>query len=119
MDNGNVSGNVDTAILLRCRKAEDVVVFVDCATYSAQRVVAVGHRVREGEFLQTAGARRLYDTDVSDVVGHHCIELNAHFITLTSIYIVCTQDVVSDGVFPCFIGCGKTLCVFRKFRTVE
>ena len=88
MDDSLVGRYIYTAILLGSRKTEHVVVLVDCSTYSAKRVVAVGHGIRQGEFLQATGASCLNDAHISDVVRHHRIEANAHLLSFSPVNIV-------------------------------
>ncbi len=99
MDHGLIGGNIDSAIFLGCGQTEHVVVLVDCAADCAERVVAVGHGVRDGELLQSAGAGRLDDAYISNVMRHHGIESDAHFLPLSAVHIVGTQDSVGDSVF--------------------
>ena len=81
VDNGLVSRHVDATILLSSRQAEYVVVFVDGAANSAERVVAVCHGIGNGEFLQAAGAGCLDDTHIGDVVRCHGVEADAHLLS--------------------------------------
>ena len=74
MDHRDMRGHEDAAVLLRGRKAEDVVVLVDGAAHGAQRVVAVGEHVGQGEFRHARCARGLDDADERDVVAGHRIE---------------------------------------------
>ncbi len=99
VDNRLVRRNIDTAVLLRGGEAEHVVVLVDGTAHRAQGVVAVGHGIRNREFLETAGARRLDDTHIRDVVGDHRIETDTHFLALGAIDVMGTEDSVGDGVF--------------------
>ena len=68
MNNCLIGRNIDTTVLLGGGEAEDMVVLVDGTTDSAQRVVAVGHRVRDRELVKSAGAGCLDNSDISDVV---------------------------------------------------
>ena len=68
MNNRLVGRNIDTTVLLGGGETEDMVVLVDGTTDSAQRVVAVGHRVRDRELVKSAGAGCLDNSDISDVV---------------------------------------------------
>ena len=88
VDNGLVGGYVDTAILLGCRQTEHVVILVDRAAHGAQRVVAVGHCIGQGELLETTGAGGLDNAHVGDVVRHHRVKADAHFLTLAAIHVV-------------------------------
>ena len=99
VDNGLIGRNIDTAVLLRGGEAEHVVVLVDGTAHRAQGVVAVGHRVRERELVETAGARRLDNAHVGDVVGNHRIETDAHFLALAAVDVMGTENSVGDGVF--------------------
>ena len=76
VDDGDVRRDEDTAVLLGRGKAKDVVVLVDGAAHSTQRVVAVGEHVGQRELLHARGARRLDDADKGDVVARHGIEAN-------------------------------------------
>ena len=68
MNNRLVGRNIDTTVLLGGGESEDMVVLVDGTADSAQRVVAVGHRVRDRELVKSAGAGCLDNSDISDVV---------------------------------------------------
>ena len=119
VDNGLVSGHVDTAVLLGSRETEHVVILVDGAADSAQRVVAVGHCVGQGELLETTGAGGLDNAHVGDVVRHHRVKADAHFLTLAAIYVVRAQDAVGDGVLTSLVRRGKTSCISANFVTVD
>ncbi len=69
-----VRGNIDAAEFLRCGKTEYVVILIDGAAYRAKGIVAVGHRVGEREFLKSAGASRLNNADIGDIVAHHGVK---------------------------------------------
>ena len=119
VDNGLVSRHIDAAVLLRSRKTEHVVVFVDSSANSTERVVAVGHGIRQGEFLETTGAGGLNDAHVGDVVRCHCVETNAHLLTLRAVHVVCAENAVGDGFFTCFVGSGQASSVVHDFLSVE
>ena len=119
VDNGLVGGNVDTAILLGCRQTEHVVILVDGTTDGAQRVVAVGHCIGQGELLETTGAGGLDNAHVGDVVRHHRVKADAHLFTLAAVYIVTAQDAVSDGVLTSLVRRGKTSGISANFVTVD
>ena len=72
-----MGGHIVAAVLLRRRKPEDMVVLVDGAAHRAQRIVAVGERVGDGEGLEPARLGGLDDADVSDVVRGERIEAKA------------------------------------------
>ena len=74
VNDGNVGGNVYSAVLLGGGKPENVVVLVDCAAHRAKAVVAVGEHIRQRELFETACARRLDYADISDVVRSHGVE---------------------------------------------
>ena len=119
MDNGLVGGHVDTAVLLGCRETEHMVILVDGTAYRTQGVMAVGHRVGDGEFIQAGGTGCLNDADVCDVVAHHGIELDAHFVTLAAVYIVAAKNSVSNGVFSCLCGRGQVLRICGKLFAIK
>ncbi len=119
VDNGLISRHIDAAVLLCSRQTEHVVVFVDGTANGAQRVVAVGHGIGQGEFLETTGAGGLNDAHVGDVVRCHCVEANAHLLTLRAVHVVCAEDAVGDGFFTCFVGSGQASSVVHDFLSVE
>ena len=90
VNHGLISRNIDTTIFLGSRQSKYMVVFIDSTTYRTQRVVAVSHSVRKRELFQSTGTCRLDDSHISNVVRHHRIKANAHFLTLTTIHIMCT-----------------------------
>ena len=81
-----------------------MVVLIDCAAHGAQRVVAVGHGVRQRELCQAAGACCLDDADVCYVVRHHRVEADAHLLSLAAFNVVRAEDAVCNGVFATFVG---------------
>ena len=99
MDNSLVGRHIDTAIFLRGGKAEHVVVLVDRTADGAQGIVAVGHGVRQRELLEAAGARCLDDADVRDVVRHHRVEPDTHFLALAAIDVMGAENSIGDRVF--------------------
>ena len=103
MDDSLVGRHIDATILLGGGKAEHVVVLIDSATYRAKGVVAVGHRIRDWELLQSARTGCLDDTDICDVVRCHGIETDAHLLALGAVHIVCAEDSVGDCVFTCLV----------------
>ena len=53
VDNGDVGRHIDPAVLFGGGQAKHVVILIDRAADRAQRVVAVGQNIREGEFLHS------------------------------------------------------------------
>ena len=96
-------GNEDATVLLRGRKAEDVVVLVDGAAHSAQRVVAVGEHVGQGEFRHARCARGLDDADERNVVAGHRVEANLQRVRIAR-GVVRLQDRVRDRLPPRLVG---------------
>jgi len=119
VNDGLVGGYVDTAVFLCCRKTKDVVVLIDGTTDGAQRVVAVGHGVRQGELRQAAGASRLNDTYIRNVVRHHRIKADVHLLALATIDVMGTQNAVGDGVLTSLVGRGHTRCILNHLLAVE
>ena len=110
VDNGLIGGNIDAAVFLSGRQAEGMVILVDGAADGAQGVVAVGHGIRNREFLQTGGLGSLDDTHEGDVVGDQSIKLDLHFLGIFAL-VVSTQNGVGDGFFTSFVGSGCVLCL--------
>ena len=96
-------GNEDAAVLLRGRKAEDVVVLVDGTAHGAQRVVAVGEHVGQGEFRHARCARGLDDADKRDVVAGHRVEADLQRTRIAR-GVVRLQNRVRDRLPPCLVG---------------
>ena len=118
VDDSLVSRNVDAAVLLSCRQTEYVVVLIDSAAYCAERVVAVCHSVRQRELLQTACACCLNDSNICNIVRHHCVEADAHLLSLRAVHVVRAEDAVGDSVLASFVGCHAFVLV-ANFGTVE
>ena len=99
VDNRLVGRNIDPAILLGGGKAEHMVVLVDGTAHGAQGIVAIGHGIRKRELLQAAGAGRLDNAHIGNVMGHHGIEADAHRCLVGAGHdVMCTQNLVSNGV---------------------
>ena len=99
MDDALVGRHIDAAVFLRRRKAERMVVLVDGAAHRAQAVVAVGHGVRQRELRQPAGARRLDDAHIGDVVRNQRVKAQPQQ-TAPARRVVRAQDAVRDRLFP-------------------
>ena len=111
--------NIDAAIFLRSRQSEHMVVFVYRSTYCTQRVVAVGHSVRNRKLFQSAGTCRLNDTYISDVVRHHGIEAYAHLLAFATINIVSAENLISNSLFSRFIGSRHTCIALDYMSPIE
>ena len=74
MNDRHVRGHVDSPVFFHGGKPEDVIVFVDGAAHRAERIVAVGERIGQGELFQPARLRGLNDSDVSDVVRNELVK---------------------------------------------
>ena len=85
VDNRLVGRDVDAAVLLRRREAEEVVILVDRAADRAEAVMAVGQRVRDRKGFQPAGLGRLNDADIGDVVGGQRVETDFQPFALRSL----------------------------------
>ena len=100
VDDGHVGRDVDAAVLLGGGQAKEVVVVVDGAADRAQGVVAAGQGIGEGELLHAAGACRLHDADVGDVVAGHGVEADLEVVHGGS-GVVVLEDAVGDGAASC------------------
>ena len=114
MDHRNMRGNEDAAVLLRGRKAEDVVVLVDGAAHGAQRVVAVGEHVGQGEFRHARCARGLDDADERDVVAGHRVEADLQRTRIAR-GVVRLQNRVCNRLPPRLVGRLRD-AAHRRFR---
>ena len=74
VDDGLMRGDKFTAVALRGRQTEHMVVLVDRAADGAQGIVAVGQHIRQRKFLQSRGAGGLNDTDIGNIVRCHGIK---------------------------------------------
>ncbi len=97
VDNALVDGNVDAAVLLCGGKAEYVVILIDGAADSAKAVVAVGHRIGDGEFLQAGRPCRLNDADIGDVMRHKAVKPYLHLFGIIG-GVVCAKDLIRDRI---------------------
>ena len=96
VDDRDVRRDEDAAVLLGRREAKDVIVLVDGAAHSAQRVMAVGKHVGQRELLHARGTRSLDDADEGDVVARHGVEANLERLGVAG-RIVCLKDRIRDG----------------------
>ena len=96
VDDGDMRGDENAAVLLGRGKAKDVVVLVDGAAHGAQRVVAVSEHVGQRELLHARGARRLDDADKGDVMARHGVEANLERLGVAG-RVVCLKDRIRDG----------------------
>ena len=96
VDDRDVRGHEDAAVLFSRRETEDMVILVDGAAHGAQRVMTVGEHVGQRELLHARGARRLDDADKGDVMARHGIEANLERLGISG-RIVCLEDRIRDG----------------------
>ena len=116
MDNCDVRGNIDPAVLLGRCQTKHVVIFVDRAADRAQRVVAVGQDVGQREFLHSRCSRRLHDAYKGNIVGSHGVELDPKLVHIV-ILVMRFQNRVSDCALFGLLGTGalklRYSCCFR------
>ena len=98
VDDGDVRRDVDAAVLFGGGKAEEVVVVVDRAADCAQRIVAAGEHVGQGELVHAARTCRLDDAHVRDVVRCHRVELELQVLHRAGL-IVFSQNLVGNRPF--------------------
>ena len=112
MNNRLIGRHIDSAVLLGGGKAEHMVVLIDGAAYRAQGVVAVGHGIGQRELPQAAGAGRLDNAHIGNVMAYHGVKADAELLFARSIPrrtdIMRTQNLVGDGVLtgPVFVQSG-------------
>ena len=76
----DMRGNIDSAVLLCGTQTKHVIILIDGAAHSAQRVVAVGQDIGERELLHARCARRLNDADEGDIMGCHGIKADPQIV---------------------------------------
>ena len=99
VDDGLVGRDVDSAVFLRRREAEGVVILVDGAAHGAQAIVAVGHGVWNGELLKAGGLGGLDDAHEGDVVGDESVKLQPELLRVGAL-VVGAEDGIGDGLLP-------------------
>ena len=119
VNNRLVGRNIDTAILLGGGESEHMVVLVDRTAHSAQRVVAVGHGVRDRELLQAAGTGRLDDTDIGDVMGSHCVEMDTHLGSLSAFGVMRAENRVGYRVLTSLVFAGHPFGILDNLLSVK
>ena len=77
VDDGQVGGHIDAAVLLRRGKREFVVVLVDRAADGAQAVVAIGEHIGHREGGHAARTGGLDDAHIGDVVRGQAVKAQA------------------------------------------
>ncbi len=80
VNDGAMGGHEDAAVFLAGRKAENMVILVDCAAKGAKAVVAVGQHIWQGKAGQAGRPCALDDADVGDVVGGQHVKSNPDLI---------------------------------------
>ncbi|MPM17049.1 hypothetical protein SDC9_63432 [bioreactor metagenome] len=98
VDDAEVGGHVDAAVLLGGGEAEYVIVLVDRTADGAKAVVAVRHGVWNGEFGKPARPRGLDDADIGDVVRNERVEAETELFLVAG-NVVRAQDAVGNGLF--------------------
>ena len=99
VDDGLVGGDKLAAVLFGGAQSEHVVVLVDGAPHSAQRVVAVGEHVGQGELLHPRGPGGLNDAHVGDVVGGHGVKADGQAVRAVGA-VVGHKDGMGHGALP-------------------
>ncbi len=98
VDDRQMGRHEDAAVLAGGGQAEEVVVLIDGAAHGAQAVVAVGERVGHGEAFQAAGAGRLDDAHIGDVVRGQGVKTQAQGGVVPGSRVVGGQDVPGQGI---------------------
>ena len=80
VDDAEVCRHIDAAVFLRGGETEDMVVLIDRAADGAEAVVAVGHRIRHGEFgvitSYSIHYTKLYDWHEKGNIYHQSVPTN-------------------------------------------
>ena len=100
VDDRQIGGHKDAAVLARGRQAEEVVIFVDGAAHGTEAVVAVGEGVRQGKFLKAAGPCGLDNAHIGDVVGGQSVEADAQHVFALRGRVMRGQNARGQGVLP-------------------
>ena len=100
---------IDAAVLMRCRKGKLVVVLIDGAADSTERVMAVGEHIGEREFLHPGGSCRLDNADIGNVMAGHGIELQSELIHVFTLVMgfddgICHRALFCFGLVYSFAG---------------
>ena len=74
MDDRQMRGDKLSAVPLRGREAEKMIVLVDRPADGAERIMAVGHDIGDREALHAAGDRGLDDTHIGDVMRGEAVK---------------------------------------------
>ena len=96
VDDSQMRGHKDAAVLFGSRQAETVVILVDGAAHGAQAVVAVGEHIRDGELFQAGRAGRLDDAHKGDVIAGHGVKLDLQVFGIAA-GVVSLQNAVGHG----------------------
>ena len=96
VDDSQMRGHKDAAVLFGSRQAEAVVILVDGAAHGAQAVVAVGEHIRDGELFQAGRAGRLDDAHKGDVMAGHGVKLDLQVFGIAA-GVVSLQNAVGHG----------------------
>ena len=88
MNDALVGRDVNAAVFLCRRQAEDMVVLIDRAADSAEAVVAVCKRIRNRKLLHAGGPCLLNNADVGDIVREHSIKPDTEILLVAGL-VVC------------------------------
>ncbi|MPM82971.1 hypothetical protein SDC9_130033 [bioreactor metagenome] len=110
MDDAEVGGHIDAAVLFRGGETKDMVVLIDGSPDGAEAVVAVGHGVWYGELRQSARPRGLDDADVGDIMRNQRVESQAQLVAFSR-GVVRTENGIGDGLLP-----RSGVCLVRSVR---
>ena len=79
-----------------------MVIFVDRSANRAKRIVAVGHRIGNGELAKTACSCCLYNANVGYIVRNESVKFYAKLAVVRVSYIVRIKNGICNSVFSCF-----------------
>ena len=114
--------HIYAAVLLRAAQAEHVVILVDGTAYRAERVMAVGEHIGDGESGQSRCTCCLDDADERDVMAGQFIEFDPKLLHVSG-SIMRLEDRVCDGSLTCRITVlychSRTAQLCRSLGSVE
>ena len=93
VDDRLIGRYVNAAVFFGSRQTEDVIVLVDCAADGAEAVVAVCHGVGKRELGHAAGAGRLDNAHVGNIVRNHRVKAKTHLGRISG-HIVLAQNLI-------------------------
>ena len=98
VNDSHTGRHIDSAVLMRCRKRELMIILIDRSADRAQCVVTVGQNIRHRELFHSGSPGSLNDADIGDIMARQGVIGDVQDIGI-SMTVMRIQNAVCHGPF--------------------